>query len=82
MRVAVRLPDLGIGPVQFGLWLVEPGEHVYEGDRLAEVLMPGVSVDVAAPATGTLIERIAYPRDLLTAGQVIGFVESEADASA
>ncbi len=79
MRVPVRLPDLGPESVRFGLWLVEPGEHVYEGDRLAEVLVPGACVDVAAPATGTLAERLAWPRDVLVPGQVIGTVEAEAD---
>ena len=79
MRVPVLLPDLGNDPVRFGLWLVEPGEHVYEGDRLAEVLLTGACVDISAPATGTLAERLAWPRDLLTAGQVIGTVEAEPD---
>jgi pyruvate/2-oxoglutarate dehydrogenase complex dihydrolipoamide acyltransferase (E2) component len=80
MRVPVTLPDVADGPLRFGLWLVEPGEHVYEGDRLAEVLLPGVTIDVAAPATGTLVERTAYPRDPVRAGQVLGYVEAEDDA--
>jgi pyruvate/2-oxoglutarate dehydrogenase complex dihydrolipoamide acyltransferase (E2) component len=80
MRVPVRLPDLGTNAVRFGLWLVEPGERVYEGDRLAEVLLPGASIDVAAPATGTLVERAVYPRDQVAAGQVLGYVEAEDDA--
>lgn len=77
MRVPVRLPDLGTSPVRFGLWLVEPGEYVYEGDRLAEVLLTGACVDVAAPATGTLVERLAWPRDPLTPGQILGHLEAE-----
>lgn len=80
MRVPVRLPDLGCSPVRFGLWLVEPGERVYEGDRLAEVLLPGACIDVPAPATGTLVERSVYPRDPVAAGQVLGYVEAEDDA--
>ena len=79
MRVPVLLPDLGAEPVRFGLWLVEPGEYVYEGDRLAEVLLTGACVDIPAPATGTLAERLAWPRDLLTPGQLIGTVEAEPD---
>lgn len=80
MRVPVRLPDLGVASATFGLWLVETGERVYEGDRLAEVLLTGVTVDVASPATGTLAERAAYPRDLLAPGQILGYVEAEDDA--
>jgi pyruvate/2-oxoglutarate dehydrogenase complex dihydrolipoamide acyltransferase (E2) component len=79
MRVPVRLPDLGTNLVRFGLWVVEPGERVYEGDRLAEVLLAGASVDIAAPATGTLVERLAWPRDALTTGQVLGIVEVKSE---
>lgn len=77
MRLPVRLPELDAVGVRFGLWLVEPGESVYEGDRLAEVLIEGASIDVNSPATGRLVERLAWPRDVLTAGQVLGFVEAE-----
>jgi pyruvate/2-oxoglutarate dehydrogenase complex dihydrolipoamide acyltransferase (E2) component len=77
MRVPVRLPDLGASPVRFGLWVVEPGEHVYEGDRVAEVLLAGACIDVAAPATGRLVERMAWPRDALVPDQVLGIVEAE-----
>ncbi len=76
-RLPVHLPELGTSPVRFGLWLVEPGDAVYAGDRLAEVLIAGASVDVNSPATGKLVERIAWPRDLLQPGQVLGFVESD-----
>jgi pyruvate/2-oxoglutarate dehydrogenase complex dihydrolipoamide acyltransferase (E2) component len=73
------LPELGDEPVRFGLWLVEPGERVFEGERLAEVLLEGACVDVLAPATGRLVERLAWPRDLVAPGQVLGLVEAEAD---
>ena len=79
LRIPVRLPELGPEAVRFGLWLVEPGEHVYEGDRLAEVLLEGATVDVLAPTTGRLVERLAWPRDLVTPGQVLGLVEAERD---
>lgn len=77
MRVPVRLPELGTSPVRFGLWLVEPGDAVFAGDRVAEVLVVGATVDVAAPASGTFGERLTFPRDPLTPGQILGFVEAE-----
>jgi pyruvate/2-oxoglutarate dehydrogenase complex dihydrolipoamide acyltransferase (E2) component len=80
MRVPVRLQDLGDGPLRFGLWLVEPGEPVFEGDRLAEVLLPGAAIDVSSPVTGTLVERTVYPREAVSSGQVLGYVEAEDDA--
>ena len=77
MRKPIVLPDLGASPVYFSLWLADPGDPVFEGDRLAEVLAAGASFDVAAPATGRLVERHAWPRDLLAPGQVLGVVEAE-----
>ena len=76
-RVPVRLPNLGPEAVRFSLWLVAPGEHVYAGDRVAEVLLEGATVDVSAPTTGRLVERLAWPRDLITPGQILGLVEAE-----
>jgi pyruvate/2-oxoglutarate dehydrogenase complex dihydrolipoamide acyltransferase (E2) component len=71
-RVPIALPDLGTGRVTFSLWYVRPGERVFEGDRVAEVLIPGATFDVPAPATGVLAERFALPNDPIAAGQVLG----------
>jgi pyruvate/2-oxoglutarate dehydrogenase complex dihydrolipoamide acyltransferase (E2) component len=79
MRTPVVLPDLGARPVQFSLWFADAGDAVYEGDRLAEVLTNGATFDVSAPATGTLVERLAWPRDPVVPGQVLGVVESPAE---
>jgi pyruvate/2-oxoglutarate dehydrogenase complex dihydrolipoamide acyltransferase (E2) component len=79
MRTPVLLPDVGAAPVRLSLWFAQPGDFVFAGDRLVEVLAPGATFDVPAPATGRLVERRALPRDLLTPGQVLGVVEAEAD---
>lgn len=78
-RVPVRLPDLGEEAIRFGLWLVDPGEEVRAGDRLAEVLLQGATVDVVAPAGGRLVERLVWPRDLVRPGQVLAVVEAHSD---
>jgi pyruvate/2-oxoglutarate dehydrogenase complex dihydrolipoamide acyltransferase (E2) component len=76
MRLPVLLPDLGAAAVRLSLWYADVGDLVYEGDRLVEVLASGATFDVSAPATGRLVERHAWPRDLLTPGQVLGMVEA------
>lgn len=73
-RVPVLLPELGAERVRFSLWHVRVGERVSEGDRLAEVLIPGASFDVPAPATGRLAEVHALPNDPLAAGAVLGVI--------
>src|SRR5262245_28837655 len=77
MRTPILLPDLGAEPVRLSLWYAHVGELVFEGDRLVEVLANGATFDVAAPATGKLAERLAWPRELLTPGQILGTVEIE-----
>jgi pyruvate/2-oxoglutarate dehydrogenase complex dihydrolipoamide acyltransferase (E2) component len=78
MLTPIILPDLGAAPVRLSLWFSKPGDVVFEGDRLVEVVVAGASFDVSAPATGRLIERRAWPRDLLAPGQVLGVMEAEA----
>jgi 2-oxoglutarate dehydrogenase E2 component (dihydrolipoamide succinyltransferase)/2-oxoisovalerate dehydrogenase E2 component (dihydrolipoyl transacylase) len=75
MRRLILLPDLGAAPVRLSVWYADPGDAVYEGDRLVEVLAPGATFDVASPATGRLVEQSALPRDPLTPGQVLGAIE-------
>ncbi len=79
MRTPVLLPELGAAPVVLSLWFAREGDFVFEGDRLVEVLTSGATFDVAAPATGRLAERQAWPRDVLHPGQVLGVVESESE---
>jgi pyruvate/2-oxoglutarate dehydrogenase complex dihydrolipoamide acyltransferase (E2) component len=76
-RVPITVPDLGSDRVTFSLWHVRVGDRVTEGDRVAEVLIPGAVFDVAAPASGVLAERTAQPGDQLQPGQPLGTVEED-----
>jgi pyruvate/2-oxoglutarate dehydrogenase complex dihydrolipoamide acyltransferase (E2) component len=73
--IEIVLPDLGTDNATFSLWYVRPGDRVYEGDRVAEVLIPGATFDVSAPVSGILTERLTLPNDLLAPGQVLGIVQ-------
>jgi pyruvate/2-oxoglutarate dehydrogenase complex dihydrolipoamide acyltransferase (E2) component len=78
MRAPIILPELGDGLVTLSAWFADPGDEVFEGDRLVEVLIAGATFDVSAPATGRLAERHALPNDPLRPGQILGTVEIEA----
>jgi pyruvate/2-oxoglutarate dehydrogenase complex dihydrolipoamide acyltransferase (E2) component len=77
MQAPILLPELGAAPIVLSVWFADPGEFVYEGDRLVEVMVPGATFDVPSPATGRLIEKRALPNDRLTTGQILGMVEAE-----
>jgi 2-oxoglutarate dehydrogenase E2 component (dihydrolipoamide succinyltransferase) len=77
MQTEVFLPDLGglTGPV-LSIWFVEPGDHVFAGDKLVEVLLAGATFDVPSPVSGRLSSKLAWPNDRLHAGQILGLVEA------
>jgi pyruvate/2-oxoglutarate dehydrogenase complex dihydrolipoamide acyltransferase (E2) component len=76
-HIQIVLPELGTGPAILGCWFADHGEMVFAGDRLLEILVEGATFDVPAPATGKLLEKTAFPRDLVHPGQVLGVVEAE-----
>jgi len=77
MRAEIILPDLGISPVVLSVWFADPGDEVFQGDRLVEVLAGGATFDVPAPVSGRLAEQRAFADDPLLPGQVLGVVEVE-----
>jgi pyruvate/2-oxoglutarate dehydrogenase complex dihydrolipoamide acyltransferase (E2) component len=81
MQIPILLPELSATPVILSCWFADQGETVFEGDRILEILVEeGATFDVAAPATGRLVEKSAYARDHLRPGQVLGIVEGESES--
>jgi pyruvate/2-oxoglutarate dehydrogenase complex dihydrolipoamide acyltransferase (E2) component len=75
--VPIILPDLGVASARLSVWFAEPGDLVYEGERLVEVAVGGATFDVSAPATGRLAERFTIAPDEVKAGQVLGEIIGE-----
>ena len=75
----IELPDLGAGDetVCVSCWLVEIGEMVIVGDRVVEVLIKGITFDVAAPVSG-ILSRIEKSLDTrIVPGDILGWIESD-----
>ncbi len=73
----VVLPELGADPAQpvrLSAWFADPGDLVYEGDRLVEVRLAGATFDVSAPATGRVAEIRVYADEVIQPGQVLGVI--------
>jgi pyruvate/2-oxoglutarate dehydrogenase complex dihydrolipoamide acyltransferase (E2) component len=78
--IAVHAPELGsVEPVRVTAWLVDVGETVRAGDRLVELLMPGVTFDVSAPATGRLADVAAPVNSGVRAGDLLGHIAPDDD---
>ncbi|HMC11592.1 MAG TPA: lipoyl domain-containing protein, partial [Pirellulaceae bacterium] len=69
--------DLPGTPVSVSAWHAKIGQRVVEGDRLIEIVAGDVTVDLSAPATGTLAERCVRIDDPLTIGQTLARIRPE-----
>lgn len=81
MRVSLTLPDLGVGDesVRLSGWLVDRGDLIIEGDRVAEVLISGVTCDIEATQSGQLVE-IAKPIDaVMSCGDILAWIDTADD---
>ena len=77
MRSPILMPDVGGDMPAVNLWFAQPGDQVYAGDRLVELLLDGATFDVSSPVDGRLAEKIARPGDHFAAGQILGWIEQE-----
>lgn len=73
----IVVPELGAegAPIRISTWLVDPGQAVLEGDRVVELLLPGMTFDVAAPAAGVLARVEKVEQTLVAPGDVLGWIE-------
>jgi pyruvate/2-oxoglutarate dehydrogenase complex dihydrolipoamide acyltransferase (E2) component len=79
MRVPVVVPDLQADAetIRVSGWLVDCGDYVVVGESIAELLIPGVSFDVASESTGRLAEITASVDAIVRAGDVLGWIEPQ-----
>lgn len=79
MRVELRLPNLDLPgtPITVCSWHANMGQRVVEGDRLVEILAGDATIDLAAPASGVLVERGAEIDEQLTTDHVLAVIAVE-----
>lgn len=79
----IHLPELGTGGerIRVSTWLVDLEESVELGERLVDVLIPGVSFSVTSPIGGRVV-KIACPTDsLVSPGDILGWLEPKPGAN-
>ncbi|WP_010584830.1 biotin/lipoyl-containing protein [Schlesneria paludicola] len=77
MRIALVVPDLGTGqePIRLSGWLVDEGDLVLAGERVVELLLPGITFEVAAEGSGTLVELTKAIDSELVTGDLLGWLD-------
>ncbi|ADB15159.1 biotin/lipoyl attachment domain-containing protein [Pirellula staleyi DSM 6068] len=78
-RVNFSMPSLDLGgvPLRTIAWLAPQGSRVVEGEKLLEVLAGEIAVELTAPATGILAQRLVGTSEPLHIGQVLAIIESD-----
>src|SRR5437588_13027672 len=74
MATEIRVPSLGesITEATVSKWLKRPGEPVAVDEPIAELETDKVTLEVPAPAAGTLAEILAEEGDSVPVGAVLG----------
>ena len=82
MPIELKVPPVGesITEVQIGDWLKAEGESVSRDEILVKIETDKVTVDLPAPATGTITQIKAKKGAVAQVGEVIGYMEEGAGA--
>lgn len=77
MLVPLLVPEVGVstGSLRLSTWLVSLGEEVVTGDRMVEMLVPGMTFDIEAPVTGRLVRQEMHRDAVLATGDRLGWIE-------
>jgi 2-oxoglutarate dehydrogenase E2 component (dihydrolipoamide succinyltransferase) len=84
MPIELKVPPVGesITEVQIGDWLKSEGDSVSRDEIIVKIETDKVTVDLPAPATGTITQIKAKKGAVAQVGEVIGYMEEGAVAAA
>ncbi|MFK7779059.1 MAG: lipoyl domain-containing protein [Gimesia sp.] len=79
MPTPILVPPIGCTNQNLivSLWLVRVGEQVIAGDRVVELLTPGITFDVESPCSGILSASECQSGTAVQEGKVLGWIEQE-----
>ena len=77
MPIELVVPSVGesITEVEIGDWLKNPGEPVREDEPLVVIETEKVTVELPAPASGSITSMLKHKGDKASVGEVIGYME-------
>jgi 2-oxoglutarate dehydrogenase E2 component (dihydrolipoamide succinyltransferase) len=83
MSIEIKIPEAGesISEVQIGEWLKSEGDTVEQDEIIVEIETDKASMEIPAPAGGTLAKITKKTGDTAEVGDVIGRIESNGAAS-
>lgn len=84
MAIEFKLPDIGEGVAEGEIvkWLVAEGDSVAEHQAVVEVMTDKATVEIPAPAAGTISKILAGEGDVIPVGNVIFHLDNAGGAPA
>lgn len=84
MALELKVPEVGesITEVEIGEWLKSEGDTVQRDEPLVVIETDKVTVELPAPASGTITQVLKKEGAAATVGEVIGYMEESAVAAA
>lgn len=77
-RIPIHVPEApSTEPLRLGEWSVEVGDFIEAGDRVAELISSGFTLDLLAPAAGTLRDVLRQPEQLVRGGEILGWIDDD-----
>ncbi len=78
MRTPITIPDFRLGdePLRLGEWAVEVGDEIDAGETVAELICPGLSLELVAPVAGVVAELCQAPGHPTHTGEIVGWIKT------
>jgi pyruvate/2-oxoglutarate dehydrogenase complex dihydrolipoamide acyltransferase (E2) component len=76
MRTIVRMPNLGAEAAagRIAAWLRSVGDTVAAGDAIAEIETDKATMELEAPASGTIVDIVAPAGSEVPVGDTLAFI--------
>src|SRR4051794_30250220 len=84
MSIELKIPEVGesVREVQIGRWLKHEGDAVALDENVVELETDKASMELPAPAAGILGQILKREGEMVTVGDVIGYLENGDSAKA
>ena len=81
MTVEIKVPEVGesITEVEIGVWLKQEGDWVDVDEFIVEVESDKATLQIPAPAAGTLVKRLKNAGEAAAVGEVIATLDESAE---
>lgn len=79
MSTPVVMPQLGneIEEAQIDSWAKSPGDRVEKGEMLLSITTPKLTMELEAPASGTLKEILVPADEIASVGTMLAIIDED-----